>query len=393
MSRIQLPQYTETPVMVTSVNTNVNAMAAIQSLNMISSQMTSTQSAIESGLKVNSAADNPAVFTIAQGLRANVGALSAVSSNLSTAVATIQGQTQGATSISNTLNTLLQTVTQGLSETDPNAIATTNANITNALNDIDAFAKASTINGVNLLSGSGGTFSVVSNVDGTTTSVSTSAIGGSTAAGLGLTGLSLTTGGTTLSTNSTAIATGDTVTYTNGANSTVFEFNDGTAALTSVPSATQTVVAVNMTNAGGTANTDSQNMGALLAAMQANGVAGSEDSNGMITVTGAGTTTASALTTGTVSGGASAINAVNAAITQIGKVLSALGSTTIQLQGLQDFTTQLSDSVTTGLGAMVDANLSAESAQLSSLQTKQSLAIQSLTLANQGPSSLLQLFR
>ena len=86
-------------------------------------------------------------------------------------------------------------------------------------------------------------------------------------------------------------------------------------------------------------------------------------------------------------------HAVNNAIAKIGATLSQLGSATIQLQGLEDYTTQLSDSVTTGLGAMVDANLSAESAQLSSLQTKQSLAIQSLTLANQGPSSLLQLFR
>ena len=45
------------------------------------------------------------------------------------------------------------------------------------------------------------------------------------------------------------------------------------------------------------------------------------------------------------------------------------------------------------LGAMVDANLSEESAKLSSLQTKQSLAIQSLSIANQGPGALLQLFR
>src|ERR1700742_3016264 len=103
--------------MVTSVNTNVNAMAAIQSLDQISNQMTTTQSAIESGLSVNSAASNPAVFTIAQGLRGNVDALSAVSSNLTTATATVQAQMQGATSISDALNTLLQTVTQGQGET------------------------------------------------------------------------------------------------------------------------------------------------------------------------------------------------------------------------------------------------------------------------------------
>jgi flagellin len=90
---------------------------------------------------------------------------------------------------------------------------------------------------------------------------------------------------------------------------------------------------------------------------------------------------------------ASAIAAVNTAIAQNRATLSHLGAASTQLQGLADFTTQLSDSLTTGLGAMVDPNLSAESAQLSSRQTKQSLAIQSLTLANQSPSTLLQLFR
>jgi flagellin len=126
--------------------------------------------------------------------------------------------------------------------------------------------------------------------------------------------------------------------------------------------------------------------------MQTAGVAATEDSSGVITVSG-GTTSASALTTATVSGGTAAIAAVNAAISQIGRTLSALGSATIQLQGLSDFTGKLSDSVSTSLGAIVDANLSSESAMLASLQTKQSLAIQSLSLANQGPSSLLSLFR
>ena len=88
-----------------------------------------------------------------------------------------------------------------------------------------------------------------------------------------------------------------------------------------------------------------------------------------------------------------AITTVNTAIAQIGATLSQLGAMTQQLQGLSSFTSALSTSVTTGLGAMVDANLSDESARLSSLQTKQSLAIQSLSLANQGPGALLQLFR
>ena len=46
-----------------SVNTNVNALAAIQSLGDISRGLTTTQSRIQSGLKVSQASDDPAVFT------------------------------------------------------------------------------------------------------------------------------------------------------------------------------------------------------------------------------------------------------------------------------------------------------------------------------------------
>lgn len=52
--------------------TSANAMAAIQSLNAIGSQMTSTQSAIESGLAVNSAADNPLCSPSRRGYRTSL---------------------------------------------------------------------------------------------------------------------------------------------------------------------------------------------------------------------------------------------------------------------------------------------------------------------------------
>jgi flagellin len=371
--------------MVTSVNTNVNALAAVQALTDISNQLTSTQAAISSGLKVGQASDNPAVFTIAQGLRANVNALTAVSDSLATGTATLQAQTQGATSISNALTTLLQTVTQGQGETGA-ALAATNATIKNALSNIDAYAKDSTINGVNLL-GTASTLNVLSAVDGTNTTITTSSA--STSAGLGLSGLSITTGGTTLTPTTTAPANADVVSYVDSSgNTTDFEFTDGTAPLTSQPNSTTKVIGVTV---GATA---SESIGNLLSAFQQNGVAASEDSSGVITVSGGTTTTSAAsLTQGTVSGGASAISAVNAAIAKIGATLSQFGAATLQLQGLSTFTSSLQDSTTTSLGAIVDANLSSESAQLSSLQTKQSLAIQSLSLANQGPSALLQLFR
>jgi len=51
------------------------------------------------------------------------------------------------------------------------------------------------------------------------------------------------------------------------------------------------------------------------------------------------------------------------------------------------------DALNTGLGSLVDANLAQESALLQSLQLKQQLGTQALSIANQAPQSLLSLFK
>jgi flagellin len=84
---------------------------------------------------------------------------------------------------------------------------------------------------------------------------------------------------------------------------------------------------------------------------------------------------------------------VDAAISTINTTLANLGASIRQVEGLQDYNKQLTDSIKEGLGALVDADLAEESARLTSLQTKQQLAIQSLSIANQQGQSLLGLFR
>ena len=118
---------------------------------------------------------------------------------------------------------------------------------------------------------------------------------------------------------------------------------------------------------------------------------GSSDSASLGLVSATFTTTGNV--DGTQTGTKAAIALLDTAIQKIGQTLTQLGAGSVQLQGLKSFTDQLKASNTTSLGSLVDANLSEESAKLSSLQTKQSLAIQSLSIANQGPGALLQLFR
>ncbi len=87
------------------------------------------------------------------------------------------------------------------------------------------------------------------------------------------------------------------------------------------------------------------------------------------------------------------VASVNAAITKVNSALGVLGTGATALQNQLTFVQDLQDTLDTGIGNLVNANLGKESAQLTALQTKQQLGIQALSIANQSSASLLSLFR
>jgi flagellin len=70
-----------------------------------------------------------------------------------------------------------------------------------------------------------------------------------------------------------------------------------------------------------------------------------------------------------------------------------LGSISTRINMQDDFVNSLSDSIDSGIGRLVDANMEEESSKLSALQTQQQLAIQSLSIANSSSQNILSLFR
>ena len=64
-----------------TVNTNVGAMAALQSLNQTNRDMSQVQSRINTGLNVASTKDDSAKFVIAEKLRGDIAGFQAVTSN------------------------------------------------------------------------------------------------------------------------------------------------------------------------------------------------------------------------------------------------------------------------------------------------------------------------
>jgi flagellin len=95
----------------------------------------------------------------------------------------------------------------------------------------------------------------------------------------------------------------------------------------------------------------------------------------------------------TVTLATTALNEVNASITNVNSALAKLGASANALQTQITFTGTLQDTIDTGVGNLVDANLAKESATLTALQTKQSLGIQALSIANSSSETLLSLFR
>jgi flagellin len=87
------------------------------------------------------------------------------------------------------------------------------------------------------------------------------------------------------------------------------------------------------------------------------------------------------------------ISTIETSLTNVDSALAKLSSGAAKFSIQADFVQTLSNTLTTGIGNLVDADMATESAQLTALQTKQQLGVQALSIANQAPSIVLSLFR
>ena len=442
-----------------SVNTNLGALAALSSLRQTQQSLSHTQNEISTGQKVSNAADNPAIYSIANSINANIAGLSAVSDSLNFGAQVVSLASSAVTNVNSVLQSLQATVTS--SNQSGEDLTTLQAQVKTELNQINQFASSATFNGVNLLAANTGggvssnSLNIVQSVDGgvysvgnqinapgstsnttltDTLNLSSLSVLGGTGGNIG-TNVSFGTGTDVFATFDPSVAGGLntspatatnadlqlTVNDTSGATPVTktvsFEFVDdfttGTQ-LQSAPSTNNSVVAVHFNS-----STDSPNkiVANLQKALSSNGFGVVQQQDGSLNIVGKGltqadfgTVTAGAFTSGssttnatpTASTGVTvtslttnqtAVTAVQSAVTTLNTIGANLGAATQQITGIQNFTNSLSSALTAGVGALTDADLATESARLTSLQTKQQLATQSLSIANQQPQSLLSLFK
>ena len=86
------------------------------------------------------------------------------------------------------------------------------------------------------------------------------------------------------------------------------------------------------------------------------------------------------------------VTTIETSLDNLNSSLAKLGTASKSLEVHKSFVTKLSDALETGIGNLVDADLAKESARLQSLQVKQQLGVQALSIANQAPSTILSFF-
>jgi flagellin len=280
----------------TSVNTNVAAMMALQNLNATQADLATTQNRINTGMKVSSAKDDGAIWAIAQNQRATASSLDAVKDSLNRSISTVDVAMSAGTSISDLLSQMKSKALAASDVTlDTNSRTAMSQDFSSLREEIKSAIANATFNGANMITDSTGTSPPPTTVQ--------------------------------------ALASAD---------------------------GKQSITVAAQDLSFGTA-------GALQSLATAS------------------------LSTATISH--ALLTVIDSAIAKVSASLGSLGTGSKALTSHLTFIGKLQDSITSGVGNLVDADLAKESARLQSLQTKQQLGVQALSIANQSTSVLTSLFR
>lgn len=153
-----------------SVNTNVGAMIALQSLNAINRELLATQIRISTGKRVNSPKDNGALWAIAQTQRAESRALDAVQASLQRGQSAVDVAMSAGESISDILNMMRETM---LAASDPShspeSRAALNQQYLSYRRQIDTITRQAEFGGLNLISSGSQAVRALANAAGTDT--------------------------------------------------------------------------------------------------------------------------------------------------------------------------------------------------------------------------------
>ena len=138
-----------------SVNTNQSALVALQNLNTTNDKMGAVQNRIATGLRIQNAKDNAAIWSIAQDQRGDIGALGAVKMSLDRAASIAEVSMTAGESISDLLVQIREkVVAAGDPSLDTASRNALNADYKSLLKQLTQVTGAATFDGANTLNGS-----------------------------------------------------------------------------------------------------------------------------------------------------------------------------------------------------------------------------------------------
>ena len=402
-----------------SILTNNSAMVALQNLKSINMNLADTQSAISTGKDISKAKDNSAVWAISKVMESDVRGFEAISDSLSLGESTVSVAAQAADTITDLLTQMKGKIVAAQEDNvDRDKLHT---DVEALRNQISSVVGAAQFNGLNLIDGSAAQADILSSLDRDST-------GGVTSSKITVAGQNLSIGqyvaknifggsdegvsGTgdliafTLSNDAVtkSIKISDSATYEKG-DKISLKIGDETVSHTvttaDLSGTTHDIIAVSLKTQidalginGLNVTYSSADPGKLSLEnavppdtqnLSITGHYRNENSGGLGALTGIDVSDKNAA-------GEALIN-IEALIDTAIDAAAAFGSSQKQLETQSKFIDKMTDSLKSGIGGLVDADLEETSARLQALQVQQQLGVQALSIANQAPQSIMSLFR
>jgi flagellin len=346
--------------MANSINTNFAAQTALQSLNAINKNLTTTQNRISTGLRVNSAQDSAAYWSMATTMRADNKSLSAVNDALGIGAAMMDTAYTGmnaAIEVVKEMGKLLVAAKQpGVNKAD------IQTEIDELQNQLRTIAKSASIAGENWLG---------VDLEGTSYNAEETIVS-SFSRSSGANGSEVAVGTMTVDVESFFLLNANT---------------DG-AAGSANDSGSATEDQLGILGSARLTRDDADTAGVAR---------GSIDADGTIVIVNYDPDTATTaeidITNASDDDLDDYIQAVDAALTEMTAAATIMGSTKKRIDIQKDFVSSLMDALDRSISTLVDADMNAESTRLQALQVQQQLGIQALSIANSNGQSILSLFR
>ena len=322
----------------TSIMTNTAAMSALATLRQINSDMETTQNRVSSGYRVETAADNAAYWSIATTMRSDNKALSTVQDALGLGAAKVDVAYTG---MNSAIDVVSEIKAKLVAAREPGVDKTKiDKELTELKNQLVSISESASFSGENWL-------------------------------------------------NNTTTAAAGTKEIVGGFNRDA----DGNVSITTLDVDTDSTTLIGAAN---------ESLGILTKDIDADLLqATTTGTAAMYRLIDTGSTTGTP-STGTLIALTSAttdtqvdemIRAVDSMLTQMTDAGANLGAVNKRVSMQEDFVANLMDSIDSGVGRLVDADMNEESTRLKALQTQQQLGIQSLSIANSNSENILQLFR